>query len=253
MKTLYLSIILSLISFSLFAQSFEHQFDMDLGRIFQTSENEYNYVVVNIDQRELFIYSMDYNLLKTINLVQDSSTYYFEILNVSKTLFNYDDNFEVCYTWWSGNSINSNGLIVLNDEGNILLSEDSAFAANFFNTNIGSKMIVSFFPDIQKIKVYNLYGTVLSSGNKLFGNSAGDIFPNPASNIVNIILANTINKQNLVLSIYSSDNKLVKNINILPNQKAISINVEELSSGIYFYKIHNNSYSTTLNKFIVNR
>jgi hypothetical protein len=253
MKSFYLSVILSLLSISLFSQTFEHQFDMDLGRIFQTSENEYIYAVVNCEQQELLIYSMDYNLLKTINIFHDSLTYYFEILNVSKTLFNSDDNFEVCYTWWSNNITNRNGLIVSNDAGNNLLSEDGSSGADFFNTNIGSKMVVSYLLGIKKVKVYNLYGTVLSSGKNLKDNFTGEIYPNPASNNININLATLPNKQNLVLSIYSSDNKLVNNINVLPNQNVISINVEKLSPGMYFYNVHNASYSTPLNKFIVSR
>lgn len=253
MKSIYLSVILSFISISSFSQTFEHQFDMSLGRIFQVSENEYIYAVVDNDQQELFIYSMDYNLLKIINLFHDSLTYYFEILNVSKNLFNSDDNFEVCYTWWSSTSINSNGLIVSNDVGNNLLSEDSASGANFFNTNIGSKMVVSYLFGIKKVKVYNLYGTVLSSGKNLTANSAGEIYPNPASIKINIHLPTQNKEQNLVLSIYSSENKLVNNINVLPDQNVISINVENLSPGVYFYNIHNSSYSTPINKFIVNR
>jgi hypothetical protein len=253
MKKFTLSVILSFISLLSFSQTFEHQFDVAVGRIFQISENEYIYSVVNFDQRELLIYSMDYNLLKTINLPQDSTTYYFEILNVSKTLFNPDDNFEICYTWWASNGGISNGVKVLNDEGNILLSEDGSIGADFYNTNIGSKMIVNFYYDIKKVKVYNLYGTVLSSGKNLKDNFTGEIYPNPASNNININLASSRNKQNLVLSIYSSDNKLVNNINVLPNQNVISINIEKLNPGLYFYNVHNASYSTPLNKFIVSR
>ena len=247
MKNIYPLLIMSLLTFSSVCQTFEHQFDEDFGRIYQVSESEYVYGIVDNTLKKLFVYSLDYNLIKTINLIPDSAIN-FTILNLSKTLFNADDKFEVCYCWWTS----VYGLKVINEDGNISLSEDGSIGADFFNTNIGAKMIVSF-NYVNKLKVYSLYGTVLSTGNNISNNVNLKLFPNPASNEIIIDLASPINQQNLFLSIYSSDSRLIKNIRVLPDQKVISINVADLRSGIYFYNIHNNIYSTSITKFIVNR
>jgi hypothetical protein len=247
MKKIYSLFVLSLITISSVCQIFEHQFDEDFGRIYQVSGTEYVYGILDNAQKKVFIYSLDYNLIKTIDLFPDSA-FNFSILNVSKTLFNADNKFEICYCWWASNY----GLKVINEDGNILLSEDGSLGADFYNTNIGAKMIISF-NYVNKLKVYSLYGTVLSSGINITNKTNMNLFPNPASNEIIIDLTSPISQQDLILSIYSSDYKLIKNIKVLPDQKVISIDIAELRPGIYFYNIHNNIYSTSINKFIVKR
>jgi hypothetical protein len=238
---------MSLITVSTFCQTFEHQFDEDFGRVYQISENEYVYGVLDNLHKQFFIYSMDYNLLKTIDLVPDSASS-FSIFNVSKTLFNTDDKFEVCYGWWTIGY----GLKVINEDDNVILSEDGSMGAEFFNTNVGAKMIVSFY-SINKLKVYGLVGTVLTSGKYLVNSNDMNLYPNPSSNKITIELGSNSKQQNCLISIYSVDGKLIKNINVSQDQQRISINISDLLPGIYFYNIHSNNNSTSMNKFIVSR
>jgi hypothetical protein len=238
---------MSLITVSAYCQTFEHQFDQDFGRVYQISENEYVYGVLDNLHKQYFIYTMDYNLVKTINLVPDSASN-FTILNVSKALFNTDDKFEVCYCWWT----NGSGLKVINEDENILFSEDGSIGAEFFNTNVGAKMIVSFYY-VNKLKVYGLVGTVLSSGKYLDNRNDMNLFPNPSSNSITIELGSNSTQQNCLLSIYSVEGKLIKNIKVPQNLQRISIITSDLIPGIYFYNIRNNNYSTSMNKFIVSR
>ena len=101
---------------------------------------------------------------------------------------------------------------------------------------------------------YNSYGEAedyilkVNNSNATKNNkySIISIFPNPTKNILNIKLNS--NFENNIYEIMDINGKIISNGTL--NSNFSSINIESLSSGVYFIKIHNNLDSKFL-KFIV--
>jgi hypothetical protein len=249
MKNFITSIVLLFVVNSSFSQTLEHQYIGDFGQIYQVGTNEFVYGIQDDTLKQFRIYALDHTLIKTINLFPDSS-YSIIIYNVSKTLFNSDLKFEITYTWWTIN--NYYGVKIINEDGITLLSQDWVWGVYFFNSNQGAKMILSNIKGEHEVDVYSLYGTVLhiTENNDYTGSY---IFPNPAANNIHINFTAPGDQNNLFLSVYSIDNRLIKEQKLSPNVNETQLDVSDLKSGIYIYKIHNSSYSTEANKFIVRK
>jgi len=82
--------------------------------------------------------------------------------------------------------------------------------------------------------VYSLPGTYMEI-NTLAENNKFVIYPNPTNNIINI--TNPKNGTN-VLNMFSSNGQLVKSMNF-GNGENITMNVNDLSKGVYIIKIGN--------------
>ncbi len=76
------------------------------------------------------------------------------------------------------------------------------------------------------------------------------IYPNPISNEATIVLANTTDI-NVNISLYSVEGKLVKTLNYKPIENKIKINRSELSAGIYYLHIMQESMENITLKIIV--
>jgi hypothetical protein len=67
------------------------------------------------------------------------------------------------------------------------------------------------------------------------------LVPNPANDNVTIMLQNPSGKS-LTASLFDYSGRIVKEMNVSANQTKINFNLEDISSGIYFVKISNDSF-----------
>jgi hypothetical protein len=74
------------------------------------------------------------------------------------------------------------------------------------------------------------------------------LFPNP--NNGNIQLNYTL-EENAVISLFDCTGKNIKNINLLPGNNLINLNLTEISNGVYYYNVVSNQGKIVSNKFIV--
>lgn len=247
MKKVILQTILFFILKVGFTQTFEYQFSGELGKIFQVSDNEYVYGIMERPPWQFSIYSLDHTLIKTIPLAPIDSGYSYTFYHLSKTLINDDQKYELIY-----NSQNNTGFAVnvINDDGTLLFHEPGAWGVSLFNTDAGAKMILSYVDDQTFVKVYSLYGKVLKA-EELNSFSETNLFPNPSFGKVEIEYSVPSGESDLTLTIYTLDTKFIRDYPISSNEKRIIIDVSGFRAGIYLYRIHNNHYSTGTKKFIV--
>jgi hypothetical protein len=247
MKKLFTSLLLLFTVQLTFTQTFEYQYTGDYGAIYQVAENEYVYGILNYTLRQFSIYSLDHTLIKTIQLTPDSIIGY-QYVNLSKTLFNSDSKFELVYNYQANSTY---GVRVVDEDGNVLFFEPDAWGVTLKNTDQGAKMILSYVTR-EIIKVYSLYGTVFKVDEKN-PDYISHLFPNPSSDKVKIDFNVPGNEPNLVLSIYTIDGKLINQLNISSKLTPLQLDVSTLDPGVYLYRIHNETFSTPTNKFIVKR
>jgi hypothetical protein len=250
MKKIFFVFCLFIFSNALIAQTFEYQFSGEYGKIYQVSENEFVYGILNDSTRQFNVYTLEHQLIKTFTMPQD--TMYYGFLHLSKTLFNDDQKFELIYSWQDMNPYTSFGVRVVNEDGVVLFEAPGFWNVGLFNTQSGAKMVLSYPNGPNRVNVYSLLGTVLESeepGN----NSDSWVFPNPSASLVNITINVPNNEPDLILSIYTTEGKMVSQRNVDSGSKNIRIDISGLPTGIYLYRIHNDIFSTVSKKFIVTR
>ncbi len=68
-----------------------------------------------------------------------------------------------------------------------------------------------------------------------------NVFPNPATNFINFEFDNTT-KEQLFLSIFNAQGQTVKTIEFGSGSKSQNIDISDLSSGVYFYRINTEKF-----------
>ncbi len=93
-------------------------------------------------------------------------------------------------------------------------------------------------------QVSTAYYTLL--GSQDFDSSVFELYPNPAKNVINIVISKSAMLQSV--GIYNSLGQLVQTVNH-PLEKNIAIDLTSLKAGTYFIQVHSNQGKTT-KKFI---
>jgi hypothetical protein len=250
MKKSYSLFLLLLISNLAFSQTYEYAFTGDYGQIYQVSDNEFVYGIMDDSSNQFNVYTLDHLLIKSFILQQGD--YSFNFLYLSKTLFNSDQKFELVYSWQNMNPYTSFGVRVINEDGNVLFEEPGYQRVSLFNTPAGAKMMLSWTWEGNLVKVYSLSGIVLET-TELGSISMFNLFPNPATGHVNIAFNSPGNESGLALSVFTTIGEIVYRQKIEDGVREIQIDVSNLPVGVYLYKIHNDSFSTKTKKLIVAR
>lgn len=251
MKNSLLVLTLLLIARVGFTQTLDGQFTGDWGTIFQVSENEYVYGVMDYTIRQFYVYSMDQSLLATIPMLPDSSDIY-NTFHLSKTLFNNDSKYELIYSYSIFGSYSNFFVTVVNEDGEVLFNEPNVVEFHFMNTNQGTKMILSPPYNLRVVKVYSLSGTYFKVDEELTSFDSR-LYPNPSAGKVKIEYDVPADELDLVFTIYSIDNKVIRELPVSSHEKQVSFDVAHLRNGIYLYRIHNSHFSTPTKKFVVEK
>ena len=77
-----------------------------------------------------------------------------------------------------------------------------------------------------------------------------NIFPNPATDIINIDIPKQYKQQNTEIVIYNSQGAEVNKINISNNTERINLNINQLPSGVYFLRLVSDEGVGTSGSFI---
>ena len=93
---------------------------------------------------------------------------------------------------------------------------------------------------------------VLIKGEKINALTVSHIYPNPAKNILNVIIAAPVaNKIKLQITDLTGKVVMQQETGIVSGTNKVPVNVSQLSSGSYFIKgIDNNGLTTPVNKFV---
>lgn len=204
------------------------------------SENGLNYYTFNRITNVVQIYNENHILSNTFTAPIPAS-FSVENIIVTDKLFNTDSNFEFIFTLTGSN--NAKKILLVNDNGIQIQEFNDRYFAKIVKNNSGAyKLVVKNIPaDI--IDVYALPGTLSINQQNIMSNTIV-AYPNPTSNTINISNRYT-NNSNKTLEVFDISGKKVIEQKISDNNEIINLDVSDLSSGIYIYKINGVS-----NKFI---
>lgn len=224
------------------------------------------YVKINKCGKNMKIYNLNHNLLKTIDLTflpNDGPPYYQTgpLLYLSEKLFNTDNKIEFMYVMTSP-TMSTN---IYNEDGNLLFTEPAAPLVQInvhqlqypiYNTSLGTKMILSYTTGIAK--VFGLTGTLTTAMQKANedlhetnGFAISNPMPNPVSTNtqLNYVLPEGIKEGDIVL--YDMQGKEVKRFKVDNTFDNLLISTSDISAGTYFYQLQTSGQSSGSKKMIV--
>jgi hypothetical protein len=222
------------------------------------------YVRITRDSGNRFIrlYNLNHSIWKTINCNPFPTSYYlspnmnppygmdttrifnFDALYITENLFNLDNKVEFLFCV-SGFSYYTG---IYNEDGTLIFGQDSAWPGcrqnmpqqqvPIYNTSNGTKMILSF-PQTNKAKVYGLAGTITSTNsfNNSFHNESLKIFPNPTSGFTTIEYYLPDNIKRGSIDICDMTGTLIKSYTVDNTFHNLTLDGDELSSGMYIYSL----------------
>ena len=251
MKKIILSLLLGVFfSITSFSQvTFEHSYSTDIlsekTNAF-ISDSGLNYYTLDKITNNIYIYDVSHNLIKTINIVPNSGSYIESIYYMSDKLFNSDNLIEFILVFRTNLGSYTYEMTLYNENATILQQIGTKEVANVIkDTNNNFKLITSTdksttFGDPRLFDVYSLSGTLSISQQNLLNKSI-IAYPNPADNIITI--TNLLeNDGNEILSVFDMNGKKVLEKKIDKNSSELNLNVENLKSGLYLYKIKDKTY-----------
>ncbi|MCQ9633376.1 T9SS type A sorting domain-containing protein [Chryseobacterium sp. WG23] len=213
-----------------------------------TNTNETFYYSTGFNISQVKIYKADYSLYKqfTPSVPAGYSMFIDQYKNnfvLSKNVFNTDNKLEIIITFEKYNSTTSQREYIIriyNEEGNVL----HEFGPNYqfsdeYDINIyhdhttNTNKLRLFNQGTGSTEIYNLPTTSLSAKEVRAKNKIS-AFPIPAQKTLNIM--NPLDGSKAV-EIYDRSGKLVMNKSFGSMENLISIDVENLPKGTYFYKI----------------
>ncbi|PIF45464.1 putative secreted protein (Por secretion system target) [Chryseobacterium sp. 52] len=253
MKKIILSIALIATNYAFSQISLEHSFTDNEDVFVYNKDNSTQYVSMTSDNK-IKIYNSSYILQKTVNVPMPSNHGMFysghfgeNSFFMSKHVFNNDDKYEFMVETYFQDTVAGTityKLLLINEDGNLikdfhpnpLIKQSSEnFEVYHDNVNNTNKLIVHNWVNgsSNQYDVYSLPTTTLTTKAIQLQNKLS-AFPIPTNKILNII--NPDNGANKV-QIYDTSGKLIINKSFSSNDDKISIDVENLTKGIYIYKI----------------
>jgi hypothetical protein len=213
-----------------------------------TNADETFYYSVGHGMNAVKIYKADYSIYKqfTPSVPSGYSMFIDQYNNnfiLSKNIFNTDNKLEIIITFEKYNPATSEREYIIkiyNEDGNII----HEFGPNYkFSDEYDINIYHDNTTNINKLRLFNqntnsteIYSlpTTLLSAKEIQSKAKLSAFPNPTNKILNII---NPGKGSNTVEIYESTGKrvLTQHFNVSDNK--ISINVENLPVGTYFYQI----------------
>ena len=224
----------------------------------------YKYYLMDVPASQVRIYNMDHSLFKTISCSVPNGYYLADIKYVSESLFNSDSQIELAYTYYKYVSTSTSyyyiyGAKVINESGSNLLNIDGAQYIYVNKTGESEYKLFAYCFDYsvspEKVwtNIYSLTGSLVSSLN-ISANQPDNFlnaYPNPATGIIRVDYELPDDIKNARLNILDSSGKTVKNFMVDRHSDHLTLNVNDLSSGIYHYYIEYDYSRTSSKKLIV--
>jgi hypothetical protein len=208
------------------------------------TENSLFYYTLNTTENKVLIYDSAHTLYKTVTLDVGAGFTIRKLFLPTDKLFNSNNKIEFIII--SNNGSNPNKMTLFDEDGENLYEFGNRWVAQYikiadadYKLLVGTDGISPNYYDI-----YDLSGTLninqqqSLNKNEIFG------FPNPTKNKISIT-NNLKNGQVAVLEIFDSNGRKVIEKNIVGESGEIDLDVSQLSSGIYIYKLNGQT-----NKFL---
>ncbi len=262
MKTVAISFVFLFLATALNAQvTLEKKYDYSTS-VVELETLGYKYFLMDVPKSQCRIYNLDHSLFKTINCPVPNNFYLADVKYISEKLFDSDDGLELVYTYYKYVSTSNSYYYeydskVINEDGSALTTIDGARYIYVNKTgNDTYKMFAycfdySVFPEKVWTNIYNLPGTsVLSMLNKVPEFNL-DIFPNPASEKVNIFYTLPENEDEGILHIIDNSGRLINQFTVDNHTNYLSLDVQPYQDGIYHYFIECNGSRTPTKKIVI--
>jgi hypothetical protein len=242
-----LIVTIAISSFSYGQAIFEHSYSSDTvnpNRInsFNT-ESGINYYTINKTLNTISIYNSSHALTKTVNITVPANSNILNIYAITDKLFNSDNLIEFIVSIYSNTDYhysttlyNENGVIIQQFGAN---SEDAHIVKD---TNNNYKLITrggvinpSTSVTSYVFDVYSLPGTLSVNQQSLLSKHIVG-YPNPTENDITIT-NNLENGENAKLEVFDTNGKKVLEKNVVGEDGELNLDVSNLSSGVYIYKL----------------
>ncbi len=192
----------------------------------------------------LKIYTSSHTLTSTITIPIDNGYVLDGVYPVSDKLFNTDNLMEfLIFTLiqsGSGGEILTYKMTLINQNGTILQQFGDRGYANIIKESSGVFKLIAQKTTNETATVYDVYslpGTTLGTVTLNKNSSSFYGFPNPTENKITIT-NNLENGQNGTLEVFDVNGKKVMQKNVIGENGEINLDVTNLSSGVYIYKLN---------------
>lgn len=204
------------------------------------------YLIRDMDASQLRIYNLNHSVWKTINLptVANHEPGYTSYL--SEGLFNTDGKVELAVYYRNTTpNVYVHKIVIVNEDGNILNTVDSAEMIKVFNVgNNTFKAIIEKQGD--RAIVFSLPGTIpcdvcgngLGLGKVGKENGTGNIsnpIPNPSTNQTRIEYTLPLGTKQGVIDVYNMNGQNVKSYHVDNTFNSLLVDNTEIPAGTYFY------------------
>lgn len=256
-KLLFSAVSLMAANFAFAQLNLEHSFSNENTFVYSTPTETF-YISKTTDNK-LKIYNSNYSLYKTVTVPMPANfnrlDFYGEEFSISKNIFNTDSKFEFMVgifndtqTFYKLLLINEDGTLIKDFHTDPNKLYDGGFQVFHDVTTNTNKLIVhsgttfnnSSIPltDVYALPTSVLAAKEIQTGNKL------SAFPIPTNKILNVMNpGNGANK----IEVFDVTGKLVVNKSFSTSEGKVSVDVEALPKGVYFYKIGSLSSKFTKN------
>jgi len=224
----------------------------------------YKYYLMDVPLGQCRIYNTDHSLFRTINCGVPSGFYLSDVKFLSEKLFDTDAGIELLCAYYYYNSslaIYEYDSKIINEDGSQILFIDGSLY-NYINETDENKYQLfsycydlSIFPEKVWTNIYNLPGTSVSAQylNEKSSEILLNAFPNPASQSVKVAYSLPENITEGKLHLFDNNGRLVNQFVIDNHTDHLSLNVTEMSSGIYHYFIEYGNTKTASKKLVVQK
>jgi len=228
------------------------------------SLNETKYVVIDTTSNTFDLLNLDYTtFLSNIQLPASLNTY--QIMYVTRTLFDCDSsNIEFVY---EDPNYYAATFYILRTDGTILFQKDSARAPYcigclggsqdtrpIFNTENGAKLqLFSGTYPYRTLEIYSLCGFLIQDVFELSSNLSLDVnvYPNPSIGKLFFEVNWQTNDSELLLLFVDSSGKELKKHKLNSQKRIHEIDINDFSTGSYFYKLTDNNQNSKSGKIII--
>lgn len=237
---------ISISNFTFGQATFEHSYSSDninRNRInsFNT-DNGINYYTLNKALKTINIYNSSHVLTKTVNINVPANSSINGIYAITDKLFNSDNLIEFIVSIYLNTSPYGYSSLTLYNENGIVIQQ---FGANredaqiVKDTNNNYKLITRGVDTTNSSEyiydIYSLSGTLSITQQGLLSKRFIG-FPNPTES--NITIVNNLESgENAVLEVFDINGKKVLEKNVVGENVEINLEVSNLNSGVYIYKL----------------
>lgn len=222
----------------------------------------YKYYLMDVPAEECRIYNLDHSVFKTINCNIPNGFYLSDVKFVSEKLFDTDAGIELLCTYYKYNTSKlyyEYDSKIINDDGSQITFIDGALYNYINRTDENTYKLFSYCfnysvsPEKVWTNIYNLPGsTIMSAVSEEYKPEIEmSIFPNPASQTVNVSYNLPDNVSSGILHLLDNNGKSIQQFLIDDHTNHLELDVSNFSPGIYLYFIEYENTKTVSKKLVI--